>query len=433
MGAGEVTGLHWTEFDANLARQLTVRGEDHNGPVNLACYRKSGDYIGVPLQWAKHNLNEAVEDSLGEPGMHLGEPSVSYREGQKEAVDEIYSALLKEHGGIVELHTGFGKTLVSLCVASKLKVKTLVICHKEDLLHQWDRTCKDFFGVDAGWIQGDRLDCNKPVVVATVQTLHSRKDSFTKEFFSQFGLTVFDEGHRFACATFTGVACMIPSRYKLGMSATFRRNDGLENAWKYFIGDIIYSNKKKAMGGTFYQPITSNYGLNDAKFKMRGSGKLNHSKYITEITRLRERNQRLAATVDSLVEKGRKVLVLSDRVEHLQELQKLIKTDSGMYVGSVDGKKVPNEVLKENSKKRVVLGTSGKIAEGSDIPDLDTLVICTPKSDIEQLIGRITREHPDKQEPYVIDPVLDTGYNRALARKRETFYHKLGFRKRMAL
>lgn len=428
-----MTGLHWTEFDVNLARQLTVRGEDHNGPVNLACYRKSGDYIGVPLQWAKHNLNEAVEDSLGEPGMHLGEPSVSYREGQKEAVDEIYSALLKEHGGIVELHTGFGKTLVSLCVASKLKVKTLVICHKEDLLHQWDRTCKDFFGVDAGWIQGDRIDCNKPVVVATVQTLHSRKDSFTKEFFSQFGLTIFDEGHRFSCATFTGVACMLPSRYKLGMSATFRRNDGLENAWKYFIGDIIYRNKKKAMGGTFYQPITSNYGLNDTKFKMRGSGKLNHSKYITEITRLRERNQRLAATIDSLVEKGRKVLVLSDRVEHLQELQKLIKTDSGMYVGSVDGKKVPNEVLKENSKKRVVLGTSGKIAEGSDIPDLDTLVICTPKSDIEQLIGRITREHPDKQEPYVIDPVLDTGYNRALARKREMFYHKLGFKKRMAL
>jgi superfamily II DNA or RNA helicase len=217
------------------------------------------------------------------------------------------------------------------------------------------------------------------------------------------------------------------------MSATFRRNDGLENAWKFFIGDIIYQNKKKAKGGTYYQPITSNYGLSDAKFKMRGSGKLNHSKYITEITRLQDRNVRLAATIDSLVSAGRKVLVLSDRVGHLQELQKLIKTDSGMYVGSVDGKKVPVDTLKENAKKRVVLGTSGKIAEGSDIPDLDTLVICTPKSDVEQLVGRITREHPEKQEPYVIDPVLDTGYNRALARKREIFYHKLGFKRRTAL
>ena len=134
-----------------------------------------------------------------------------------------------------------------------------------------------------------------------------------------------------------------------------------------------------------------------------------------------------------IVKSGRKVLVLSDRVEHLQDLQRLIKTESGMYVGSVDGKKVPSDTLKQNAKCRVILGTSGKIAEGSDIPDLDTLVICTPKTDVEQLVGRITREYPDKQEPFIVDPVLDTGYNKALARKRENFYHKLGFRKRNSL
>ena len=432
MGIGEMNGLHWTLFDKTMASRLIVRGEDHNGPVSLACYRKSGDNIGVPLQWAKKFLNEPVNDSVGQ-SINLGEPAVTFRDGQKEAIDEIYKSLLELHGGIVELHTGFGKTLVSLCLAAKLGVKTLVICHKEDLLHQWADSCKKFFNFDAGWIQGDRLDCDSPVVVATVQTLHSRKDSFPKDFFSQFGLTIFDEGHRFSCATFTAVACMLPSRYKLGMSATFRRNDGLEDAWKHFIGDIIYRNKKKAMGGVYYQPITPNYGLVDAKFKMRGSGKMNHSRFITEITKLHERNLRLAATVDSLVNSGRKVLVLSDRVEHLQELQRLIKTPSGMYVGSVDGKKVAAETLKENAKCRVILGTSGKIAEGSDIPDLDTLVICTPKTDVEQLVGRITREHPDKQEPYIVDPVIDTGYNRALARKRENFYHKLGFKKRTSL
>lgn len=425
-------GLHWTDFDKSIASRLIVHGEDHNGPVSLVCYRKSGDTIGVPLQWAKRNLDEPIEDSLGE-SIDIGSPIVTFRDGQEEAVNEIHKSLLELHGGIVELHTGFGKTLVSLCLAARLGVKTLVICHKEDLLHQWADSCKKFFGIEAGWIQGDRLDYSKPVVVATVQTLHSRKDSFPKDFFNQFGFTIFDEGHRFSCATFTAVACMIPSRYKLGMSATFRRNDGLDDAWKHFIGDIIYRNKKKAMGGSYYQPITSSYGLTDAKFKMRGSGKLNHSRYITEITKIPERNNRIAATVDSLVKAGRKVLVLSDRVEHLQELQRLIETPSGMYVGSIDGKKVQAGILKENAKCRVILGTSGKIAEGSDIPDLDTLVICTPKTDVEQLVGRITREHPNKQEPYIVDPVLDTGYNRALARKRENFYHKLGFKKRTTL
>ncbi len=425
-------GLHWIPFDKKIAAELLVHGEDHNGPTTLACYAKKSDSMGVPLQWARHHGYD-VKDSTGD-WIHLPEEKVSFRDGQKEAVDEITKLLKERFGGIVELHTGFGKTLVSLCVAHRLKAKALVICHKEDLLHQWKDSCEKFFGAPCGWVQGDQLDyIDKPVVVATVQTLYSRKDSLPKDFFSSFGFTIFDEGHRFSCATFTTVAAMIPSRYKLGMSATFRRKDGLDKAWVHFIGDKIYEHKKKAKGGYYYQPITGNYGLNDMKFKMRGSGKLNHSKYITEITLLSERNKRLAATVDALVERGRKVLVLSDRVDHLLELQRLIKNQSGMYVGSVDGKKVQAAVLKENAKMPVVLGTSGKIAEGSDIPDLDTLVICTPKTDVEQLVGRITREHPNKQIPYIVDPVLDTGYNKALARKREMFYHKLGFVKRTSL
>ena len=428
-----MNGLHKTDVDFSIIKRLTVVGTERDKTFNVACYKKGVDCVYVPIQWARRNLLDVIEDSAGEPiSMNLNS-DVQFREGQLEAIDAIHSGLLDKHGGIAELHTGFGKTLVSLCLASRLGRKTLVICHKEDLLHQWADSAKKFFGVDVGWIQGDRLECDAPVVVATVQTLYSRKDSFPKDFFDQFGFTIFDEGHRFSCPTFMEVACLLPSRYKLGMSATFRRSDNLEPVWRHFLGDVLYSCKKKAQGGMYYQPITESYGLTDQRFKIRGSGNINHSKYITEITQLSNRNKRLAATVDTLVSQGRKVLVLSDRVEHLEELQRLIKAKSGMYVGSINKKKVPIDVLKENAKCPVVLGTSGKIAEGSDIPDLDTLVICTPKGDVEQLIGRITREHPDKQVPYIVDPVLNTPYNKALAFKRREFYYKLGFRQRTQL
>ena len=52
---------------------------------------------------------------------------------------------VKTHGGgLLALHTGFGKTILALNIISKLNVKTLIIVHKEFLLRQWVERIEQF-------------------------------------------------------------------------------------------------------------------------------------------------------------------------------------------------------------------------------------------------------------------------------------------------
>jgi predicted helicase len=68
-------------------------------------------------------------------------------------------------------------------------------------------------------------------------------------------------------------------------------------------------------------------------------------------------------------------------------------------------------------------------AEGMDIPKLDTLVFATPKSDVEQAIGRIQRKRPEDRmyPPLVIDVVDSHSVFSRQAKKRHRFYSKMSY------
>jgi superfamily II DNA or RNA helicase len=98
-----------------------------------------------------------------------------------------------------------------------------------------------------------------------------------------------------------------------------------------------------------------------------------------------------------------------------------------MYIGSSDKIKTSKAVLELAKKKQIILATYGMINEGSDIPELDTLIFGTPRTDIEQVVGRIQRKFGDKKPLLVVDPVFSTRINRKMAEKRVEMYEKLGF------
>jgi len=280
--------------------------------------------------------------------------------------------------------------------------------------------------VKSGWIQGTRREYkNRLLTVATVQTLYSQIDDI--DFWDNWGMVICDEGHRFPSLTFTSVIGELPAKYRLGVSATFRRADRLDKVWEWHLGPKFFKSESKGLSGK-YRQIFDKLPINDKQFLLR-NGNINHSAFATAITQFDERNKAIAKGVDNLAASGRKILVLSDRIDHLETLKKLIKTESGYYVGMVKGKKIDKDELCKSVKKQVILGTPGKISEGTDIPELDTLVLATMKGDIEQVVGRITRDFPDKFEPLVVDYVVSTGYNIALSKKREKVLQKLRFTK----
>ena len=88
----------------------------------------------------------------------------------------------------------------------------------------------------------------------------------------------------------------------------------------------------------------------------------------------------------------RQILVLSDRIEHLKTIEEMILTfytdfSYGYYIGGMKQSK-----LDESAEKRIILASYGMAAEALDIPSLNTLVMTTPRSSVEQSIGRIIRK-----------------------------------------
>ncbi len=147
-------------------------------------------------------------------------------------------------GGILKLGCGIGKTNIAIYLSHKLKLKTLVIVHKEFLMDQWIERYKGLTNAKIGIIRQDKVDIKgKDVVIGMLQSI-SMKD-YDQEIFNEFGLVVYDEVHHVASKVFSQALMKTSAEYTLGLSATPERSDGLFKVIKWHIGDILYSMEKK--------------------------------------------------------------------------------------------------------------------------------------------------------------------------------------------
>ena len=97
------------------------------------------------------------------------------------------------NGGIISVGCGFGKTVLALYLATRLKKKTLVIVHKTFLLNQWKERIIEYIPTARiGQIQAGVVDVeNKDIVIGMLQSI-SMKD-YPDNTFSDFGFTIIDE------------------------------------------------------------------------------------------------------------------------------------------------------------------------------------------------------------------------------------------------
>jgi superfamily II DNA or RNA helicase len=160
---------------------------------------------------------------------------------------------------------------------------------------------------------------------------------------------------------------------------------------------------------------------------MLRNGKFNLSKWVTDVTKNVGRNEKIARLLAAAVEKGRKVLLLSDRLEHLRVLEELLRqrlpnAHVDYYVGGRS-----EEELQRAEGAQVLMATFSMAAEGLDLPLLDCEFLTTPRSDVEQAVGRIQRSAEGKRTPVVVDFVDGSvSIARALAEKRRRTYARLG-------
>ena len=328
-------------------------------------------------------------------------------------------------GGLLSVFCGWGKTMAAIYIVSKLKKKTLVIVHKEFLLNQWISEIKRFLpDATIGTIQGQKIDTKgKDIVIGMLQSI-SMKD-YEPELFEEFGLTIIDECHHIAAEVFSRALPKINSYYMLGLSATPNRADGLSKVFHHYLGPFIYkimtrNDEQKVRVHTIYY---SDNHPDYSREELTAFNKVCVPKMVTNIVNCGNRNLLINCLIKRLVADGRKILVLSDRRDHLSCIYSMAYQYAtvGYYMGGMKQKE-----LDISAEKQVILGTYPMSSEGLNIPDLDTAIFTTSKSSIEQSIGRIVRKVHQRQ-PYAFDIVDDFSVFPRQYYKREKVYKKFQY------
>ena len=348
------------------------------------------------------------------------------REEQK-PIEKIYlDNAYEKGGGIISIRCGGGKTVLALHIISVLKKKAIVIVHKDFLMTQWrDRILEFLPDARIGKIQQDTVDIeDKDIVLAMVQSLSMKE--YHEDTFDSFGLAVFDECHHLGAEVFSKSMSKVASKYMLGLSATPKRKDGLSKVFEWYMGDIVYLQKKKNEDYAEVQLIDCNY--NDIKYN---KVELNFRKdpcmpkMINNICDYFKRSELIRDLIKKYHKDGRSILILSDRRGHLDMLFKMLNGYSrGFYVGGMK----PDE-LRESQEKEILLATFSMASEGMDIPKLNTVILASPKSDVEQSVGRVFRQKAcdRKFHPLIIDIIDNFSLFVKQSEKRIKFYQKSNF------
>lgn len=338
------------------------------------------------------------------------------RDIQQQTIDATLKTLDEFGGGLISLDTGLGKTVVALKLISLLGLKTLIIVHAEFLLEQWVARIKQFLpDARIGVIRQEKCEYqNVDIAVGMLQSIIKR-DDYQKDCFKEFGLTVIDECHHIGSKTFSSIFYKLQTKYMIGLSATPERKDGLTKVIYWFLGPQIIHIKRETNKPSI-KIVQTGLAVVD---KFNKLGKINNPTMITDLTCNQERNEIILGIIKEYLQFNRKILVLSDRRNHCEYLLNCLKNNSisaGIYLG---GMKTQDREISTNCS--VILGTYQASGEGFDVPDLDTLILATPKSDIEQAVGRILRQK-NANEPIVIDIVDSFSIFKGQFYKRKKFY-----------
>jgi len=334
--------------------------------------------------------------------------------------------------GILSLQTGGGKTVCALFIASKLRVPTIILVHNTFLRDQWLDRIKAFLpNARIGSVQGEVIDIqNKDIVVAMLQSVSMKE--YPIETFQPFGLVVVDECHHIASEAFSKAIPKLTSKYMLGLSATPDRKDKLMHVINWFLGPLLYTSDTadkvdEHVKVEVYEFEPSHSSYNDVIYNH--AGVMFTSLMVNKVVEYELRNNLIVEILTDLYhDKEREILVLTDRVDHTKVLFDKLPLDI-QEAACVLGRNVKSSQRTEwCESKRILIATYSMCKEGFDVAKLNTLVIATPRPDVDQIVGRILRTEKTKRsiDPLIID-IVDPAFRRQF-QERLSLYKKRNYK-----
>ena len=410
-----------------------------NTPQFLYLYEVHGDEIVLPygtLTQILPMIKNAVVQSDFKPyeSIDYGQPIPLYPY-QEQAVQEVKKA----YYGILQSRAGSGKTQMGIALIKEYGRRTLWLTHTVDLLNQSKERAERYMDKSLiGTITEGKVNIGKGVTFATIQTMCKLDLAQYKD---MWDVIIVDECHRVAgtptaMTQFSKVLNSLSARHKYGLSATVHRSDGMIIATYALLGGVVYTVPDEAVADKVMRvgikPVGT--GVKISRECLNTDGTLNYTKLITYLCECWERTLFIHDCI--FKEKDHSCLILSDRLEHLENIKALLPPTMQPYAVMISGKmtskkgKAEREQALEDmrtGKKKYLFATYSLAKEGLDIPCLERLFMVTPQKDyavITQSIGRIARVYEGKADPICYDFVDDIGYLVKSYKKRCTTYRK---------
>ncbi len=414
-----------------------------NKPRIISCHEEFPKHIGLPRGCLEEitqlldslSINPEIIDER-EQGVRL---SLKFQGKLYSEQKKSIESLLSHDTGILSAATAFGKTVVGVAMLAQRNVNTLILVHRKPLMDQWVAALKKFLDIDQeciGHIGGGKWKPTGIIDVAMIQSL-SRKGE-VKDIVGKYGHLIVDECHHISARSFEIVARQCKAKYTLGLTATVVRKDGHHPIIIMNIGPVRFKvgHRKQAVQRPFSHKVVfrnTNFVLPS---ELSGKDDLPIHEVYNSITKDIQRNRLIVNDIVLATQMGRTSLVLTERRDHLLELNQLLSTHLENIVTLHGGmgkkqKRALMEKINEDSSGQVILATGRYIGEGFDLAKLDTLFLTMPvswKGVLTQYAGRLHRLHADKKEVIIYDyvddniPMLFRMYKRRLSGYRSIGY-----------
>ena len=352
--------------------------------------------------------------------------SIQLRE-QQIAVKE---AATKKDFGVIVAPPGSGKTIIGLSIIAEKQQPALIIVHRKQLAMQWIERIESFLGIpkkDIGIIGQGKNTIGKQITIAMIQSLDKLlKSAESNKYENSFGVIIVDECHHVPADTFRNTISKLHSFYLYGLTATpFRKyNDG--KLIFCYLGEIIAEIKPIITETTGGAKII----IRDTALSIPYNSKTDKFETLSKIlVHDSARNKLILDDVFVELSKGKKVVIVTERKDHIETLNQYLKqkyetvTLSGE--DSESNKTAKWKMLNEGNFQALI--TTGQyFGEGSDIQNIECLFLVYPFSFEGKLIQYFGRVQRSEITPTIYDyRDVKIDYLEKLFQKRNAYYKKI--------
>ena len=388
------------------------------------CYRSQALYYRDIIEYLEKSgisYEDSVLDLIPCPDLAC---KVTLRNYQEKALEQW----LLQRKGVVVMPTGSGKTVLALKIIEQINSPAFIVVPTLDLVRQWKEELQTF-DIEIGEYTGEKKDL-QAIMVSTYDSAYINAENLG----NQFKLLIFDEVHHLPSEGYKQIAEMFAAPFRLGLTATYEREDGLHEEIPRLIGGKVYEIQTDELAGEYlssyetrkivvelteeeqkeyeqYHKIFRNYivsrhitmrGPNDFKKIVMRSGRDSEAR---DALLARNKAEKIAYNSKAKIDKIQGLLSKDDRIiiftrynDMVYEISKRFFIPCITYRSDSHEREEVFNKFKEGEYS--VLVSSHVLDEGIDVPEANVGIIVSgtgSSREYVQRLGRLLRPRENKK------------------------------------